>query len=253
MPRSPSPPIPAIVLTFDRNAVVTQHMIARYEALWPEHPFIFRIPYQDRTVVFDHPRCEFVSSPSDIQGSVRALLAGLDDDAWIYWCIDDKYPTRLDLASIEPIVAAIASGAPADVSGVLFCRCRRMLDPAYLTDDRAMLGGQQLLGRSMYQQIWIHQFLRVKVLRQLFRGLPETIRMAKEMDPAKDRLVKPVDHRIFVTERSLAAFGESTMGGVLTRNCLDSLVRQGLPVPSWQPEKPQRQVFMGLDDEPTRP
>jgi hypothetical protein len=71
----------APVLTYDRNAVVARHMIARYEALWPDHPFTFRIPYQDRAAVADHPRCEPVAAPPDIQGTVRALLAGLDDDA----------------------------------------------------------------------------------------------------------------------------------------------------------------------------
>lgn len=69
----------APVLTFDRDAVFTRHMIARHEALWPRHPFSFRIPDQDRIAVSDRPRSELVESPPDIQGSMRALLAGLDD------------------------------------------------------------------------------------------------------------------------------------------------------------------------------
>src|SRR5437016_2587497 len=36
----------AIVLTCDRYRAVTEHMILQYEKLWPDHPFVFRVPYQ---------------------------------------------------------------------------------------------------------------------------------------------------------------------------------------------------------------
>ena len=241
------PNLIAPVLTFDRNAVVTRHMVARYEALWPGHPFTFRIPYQDRAAVSEQPRCELVESPPDIQGSMRALLAGLDDDAWIYWCIDDKYPVRLDLERIEPLVAAIRDGVPSEIAGVLFCRARRMLEPAFLTDDRRSLGNQSLIGRRSYHQIWIHQFLRVRVLRTLFASFPEVLASPRLMDDMIETLGKPGDLGLFVTETSLAAFGESTTRGVLTRNCLASMVRHGFPVPSWQPDRPADAIHIGVE------
>lgn len=33
----------ALVLTFDRNASITEHMMFRYREVWPDHPFVFRI------------------------------------------------------------------------------------------------------------------------------------------------------------------------------------------------------------------
>ena len=36
----------AIVLTYDDNHNIANHMIYKYTNLWPNHPFIFRIPYQ---------------------------------------------------------------------------------------------------------------------------------------------------------------------------------------------------------------
>ena len=39
------------------------------------------------------------------------------------------------------------------------------------------------------------------------------------MDPLKDSLKKPADHRLYVSENSYAVFGESTVGGKLTKNC----------------------------------
>jgi hypothetical protein len=31
----------AIVLTCDRYRALTEHMIRKYEELWPDHPFVF--------------------------------------------------------------------------------------------------------------------------------------------------------------------------------------------------------------------
>ncbi len=40
----------AIVLTFDKYMIFTDHMILTYQKLWPNNPFIFKIPYQDRNL-----------------------------------------------------------------------------------------------------------------------------------------------------------------------------------------------------------
>jgi len=37
-------PIPAIVLTCQKYVPLAEHMIDRYAAVWPEHPFVFRLP-----------------------------------------------------------------------------------------------------------------------------------------------------------------------------------------------------------------
>src|SRR3954454_5179235 len=39
--------IKAIVLTCDRFRAITRHLILKYERLWPDHPFIFQVPYQE--------------------------------------------------------------------------------------------------------------------------------------------------------------------------------------------------------------
>src|SRR6187397_1047533 len=39
--------IKAIVLTCDRFRAITRHLILKYERLWPDHPFIFHVPYQE--------------------------------------------------------------------------------------------------------------------------------------------------------------------------------------------------------------
>jgi hypothetical protein len=224
----------AIVMTYDRNRPYTQHMMARYEALWPDHPFVFRVPFQDAANP-PNRRAEYVHTPSAITPTVLALLADLPDDEWIYWAIDDKYPLHLNLPAVQRITEWIPKIEDTSISGVLFCRVRNLLSSDFLSGD-TLSGpdGELFLERTTYQQIWIHQFLRVKVLRHLFENMPQEPidrEGAAVMDQLKKKVARPPDHRLFVTSRNLAAFGESTSGGKITDNCYDSMKKCGIPPP----------------------
>lgn len=236
----------ALVLTFDRNSAVAEHMMRRYDAAWPAHPFEFLVPFQDRLRVADSPRRRLICSPPGIRDTILALIGDLPNEEWVYWCIDDKYPIELRTGRIERIAAAIRDGVPDQVSGVLCCRARRMLDPRFLSGERLPLGGETLLRRVGYQQIWIHQFVRVKVLRHLFRDLPRDDMTPPMLEAHKDRTPLPGDHALFVTEENLATFGESTHRGVLTSNCVASMREIGIPIPPWQPQVPAPEVLIGF-------
>ena len=236
----------AIVLTCDRFRAVTDHMIFKYARLWPGHPFRFRVPHQElaRTIAGD--RVEYRKTPSPIKATVLALLADLDDDELIYWCIDDKYPIRLDVPRIERMLRWLAGQDPSTISGLLFCRCRKMWDRRFLTgrmlvDDDANV----YLERTGYAQIWLHQFLRVKVLRHLFEAMPDSIPVPRAMDQLKERIAKPLSHRIFVGGRNAAVFGESTSYGVLTQNCYRSILENGLAPPGWCSTTTGEEIVMG--------
>lgn len=208
-------------------------MIFKYEQLWPRHPFVFKVPFQELDVQ-EPGHLEGVRTPSDIKGTVLGLLNGMPDDEWIYWCIDDKYSVCLDTGSIEKILSWLPSTSSGEVDGVLFCRCRTFDRPDFvgageMTDDQ----GARYIERTDYEQIWIHQFLRVKVLRFLFESFPDDIPSAKLMEEMKRRIVKPDSHRIYVVEKNLSVFGESTTRGVLTKNCYRSMRRCGLALPEW--------------------
>ena len=86
--------IKSIVLTCDRYRAITEHMIFQYDRLWPDHPFVFHVPYQELGGV-DTERVKYLTAPSDIKGTVLHLLTEIDDEEWIYWCVDDKYPIQL--------------------------------------------------------------------------------------------------------------------------------------------------------------
>jgi hypothetical protein len=235
----------AIVLTYDRNRLLTEHMISCYNDLWPDHPFIFRIPFNTDNRRLLSERREYVKSVPGIKRTVLTLLQDLDDDEWIYWCIDDKYPIRLIINRINLIYHSIAEGKIGDINGILFCRARRMLLSEFLTGRQAVVEGELLLERKAYQQIWIHQFLQVKVIRYLFESFPDIIGQPKMMDNLKDNLDKPVEHKLYVTANNYAVFGESTRKGAITENCIKSLLDKGFSIPEWQADNPEPPGIMG--------
>ena len=238
----------AVVMTCDRYRALTEHMMFKYEQLWPDHPFHFRIPYQDRAPTRASAQTEYVRTPVAIKATVLALLADLDDEELIYWCIDDKYPVELNVPEVEHMLQWLVRRDNAGIDGLLFCRARRMWDQNYLTGhQRADDSGHVYLERSSYKQIWIHQFLRVKVLRHLFLSFPDKIPYAKYMDTLVDRAVKPAAHRIYVSHRNFAVFGESTFRGKVTRNCYESIRENDLALPSWFTKPKDRVIFIGAE------
>jgi len=222
-------------------------MIRCYANVWPDHPFVFRVPYQRDTSVPRFGPVEFMPTVPDIRRTVLHLLEDLPDEEWIYWCIDDKYPVILHLETVRTIHSLIVEENPPDASGILFCRTRRVLQPENLFPDVRRLGRLHLLERRYYHQIWIHQFLRVKVIRHLFQNFPDVISPASIMDPLKDRLTKPAHHRLFVTEENHAVFGESTTGGLITENCACSLAANGFPLPEWHTGVLAPEMFFGSE------
>ncbi len=223
----------AIVLTYDRNAVLTEHMIQCYNELWPDHPFIFRIPYQHDDRLTSFSQREYIKSAKDIKTTVLTLLEDLDEEEWIYWCIDDKYPIQLHVQQIKEIHDSIINHELDEISSILFCRARMMLKSKYLTRDGILFGNEKLLERKAYHQIWIHQFVKVKVIRYLFLNFPDIIENAKLLDALKRKIEKPEDHKLYVTSSNHAIFGESSSYGEILANCYESMKARNIVIPSW--------------------
>lgn len=229
--------LPAIVLTCQRHVPFAEHLVDAYEQRWPNHPLVFRIPDGSaaRGVAERHPdRVQLISTAEGegrgrFRDTVLDLVGDLDDDDWVFWCIDDKYPIRLDVPRLDAVVAAL--GRSPHIDGFAICRppsSDRPADPD--PTDTVEAAGLVWHRRTSYRKIWLHQFLRVKVLRHLFGSFPPVIDRARHMDDLKDRLVLPSDQRLYVTSTNLATFGESTIDGAITANCARSMrAGRGLP------------------------
>jgi hypothetical protein len=226
--------IKAIVLTFDKYRCFTDHMIQCYENLWPSHKFTFCVPFQEISGTDKTGKVTYVKSKPDIRNTVLTLLDGLDDNEIVYWCIDDKYPIRLDTDRIEEISRRIFHDPMLDASGLLFSRRKKRLSRRILDSPLSIYMQDEILyERKDYSQIWIHQYIKVKALRFLFESLPQGIKSAKSMDALKNNIPKPGNHKLFTTKRIHGMFGESTTRGKITRNCLESMNNHQMPVPNW--------------------
>ena len=225
--------IKAIVLTCDRYRAITQHLIFKYEQLWPDHPFVFQVPYQELGGV-DTERIKYRQAPSDIKATILHLLADIDDEEWVYWSVDDKYPIQLVTNKIAALISHTTRSP--EISGLLFCRCRATLTTpkvALYPEEIANPFGDIYFERKAWYQIWIHQLLKAKVLRHLFTHLPSRIPNAKVMDQLKNDVPKLPEHHLFVTKENFAVFGESTQRGVITQNCYESILATGIELPEW--------------------
>src|SRR5438270_3656874 len=235
----------AIVLTCDRYRAVTEHMMLQYEKLWPDHPFTFRIPFQELGGG-NSKRIELLRTPPEIRPAVLELLRDLPDEEWIYWCVDDKYPVRLVLDKIVDLMDDALRSS--DMDGLLFCRAKalkRRPEETLFPDERANSFGEIYLERKGWHQIWIHQLLKVKVVRYLFSQLPEQIKSAKLMDELKDEDPKLPEHRLFVTKNNFPMFGQSTHKGTINRNCYKSIRKTNIKLPEWFRKPNDKTVIIG--------
>jgi hypothetical protein len=237
--------IKAIVLSYDRNRILTEHMMVQYERIWPTHPFIFHIPYQELGGV-DNDRATYIQTPKPIKATVMRLIENLPDEEWIYWCMDDRYPITLRTETIERMLGN-ALGNPR-MDGLLFCRCRSLLrKPKQTLYGREYVDGDGTVyyRRRGWRQIWIHQMMRVGVLRHLFAHLPDELPNANAMDKLKHEVVMPRHFRLFVTKNNFAVFGESTRRGKITQNCYESISATGRRLPEWFQETTGEFVTLG--------
>ena len=226
----------AIVLTCDRYAAFRDHMLVTYQRLWPNHPFQFVIPYQTYPTELAEnygERVDLVQSPPGIKETVLTLLSALDPDEWVYWCIDDKYLVSLKDGVANDVAEWIPTITDPLVAGVSFARVRMLLkrDNLILDDIIEDSLGHVFIRRRNYAQIWLHQFLRVKVLRTIFDRFSDRPFVAKEMDAMKKLQSLPDDQRLYVMSDNQVVFGESTHRGRITLNCMKNMKTLGLPIP----------------------
>lgn len=228
----------AIVLTFDKYHALVDHMIYTYQVVWPTNPFCFRVPYQiyPKDLMKKYGDIMLLrKTKKDIKNTVLELINDLDDDEWIYWCIDDRYLIDIDEIKVNKIISWIKSIDDTKICGILLNRFHNLL-----REENLVLGSyiysfnsEKFIRRRNYKRIWNPQFLRVKVIRYLFNSFPDVPFAAKEMDFLKDKLEPPQDQELYVSELNYFVVGESTTRGKLTKNCLISMIRANIEIPEY--------------------
>lgn len=242
--------INAIVLTYDQNRVFTENMIKSYENIWTDHPFIFHIPYQKLNKINVKSKVVFHKSKADIQSTIITLLKNFDNNEMIYWCIDDKYPIKLDLKRIKEIVKFIKINNHYNLDGLTFCRCRSLNHSYNITNsNKKFYENLKILERKGYHQIWIHQFLKVKILKFLFNKFGKIKFPYKNdletLDFKIQKLNKPKNQKLFLTKKNFAIFGESTVKGAITLNCKENLSVNKIKLPNKFKNYINKKIYIG--------
>jgi hypothetical protein len=198
-------------------------MVKRYEMLWPDNPFTFLLPYQE-ILPPHHDKIIGVNTPASIKATVLTLLKDIPDDEWIYWCIDDKYPEQLNTGMLNHIYKEIILPDNSQFDGVLFWS-RKSVGASIPNKNHVLTDAKdnKYFQRKGYSQIWLHQFVRAKIIKDVFTQFPDVISKAKEMDALVKKISTNPKFRLYITEASHGFFGESISGGRLTRNCFDSM------------------------------
>lgn len=230
----------AIVLTYDKYKIFADHMIRKYCDLWPDNPFIFQIPYQDENIkeYFESrygKKVETIKTPSGIVDTMDVLLKDLADDEWVYWCMDDRYPISLNTICLNSIHSWITSPSSENISGLMFVNSPwgRLPENLYYNKHKLITEDNfHFLRRKGYRMIWIHQYLKVKVLKTLFDNFRVKLSEAKDMDYILYTLKLPEDQKLFALNHNIGTYGESTSRGKVTKNCAQSLTNLNFELPS---------------------
>jgi glycosyltransferase involved in cell wall biosynthesis len=242
--------VDAIVLTFDVQLGLAELTHKRYLARWPNCPFTFRIPVNGAEpgpalgYLQAQPNCVLVPSPSPIGPSMQALLEGIDDDAWVYWCIDDRYPIWLDPDALDEICAGLDS-CPPRVEEVKLLRWKERVSPRSVSVGSLPFTVQQPGTREW--GFWHHHFIRAGTLRRVF-GRPglvgdypirDVLRPVIVDNKRASRARTGAEREIFsgeaiVPTRPLLRLGEPLKGRVLTANGLTELRRNHCQIPPYR-------------------
>ena len=237
--------LPAIVLTKDSYRPFTTNMIASYDELWPAHPLEFLVPYQSDTSTCPQvrqSRITFVRTRESFQETILCLIAGMDEDAWVYFCIDDKFPTMLHQPLISDIFQRVLLGEvqEQDASALGFTRARKSLNWPGISINQYVVFAQPSYRRAQpFTNFWFHQLLRVKVLRGFFQSLLN-VSVAKDMD-GHGKTLDPPGH-FFTTRKHGLSLAESTSRGRITATARESLDARGIEFSSAFLEGGVRQV-----------
>ena len=227
----------ALVLTCDKYHAFARHCIRRYELLWPDNPFTFVVPYQHSVPAelrrdFSETKVRFVQTPAAFQRTIDAMLAGVDENEWVYWCMDDKYVIDLNVEAARNTYDFVGSVTDTRICGITFAYLREVAGSVI---PGQTIGNNQIkfLEKHTHTNPWLHQFYRARTISGLFRSFPEIVR-PKEMDtytPAYFQSAVNSGDRFFTLGKTVVSFGEITHRGMITRNCMKSMMSMMLDPP----------------------
>ena len=235
----------AIVLTFDKQIGFAELLYKKYMELWPECPFNFRIAYNNNNNIPDSLKgkenVETIKTPSDIRSTMAGLLTDIDDDDWVYWCIDDRYPTFIDTDSMQSVYEFVQSGASAELNSVKLLNWheQRLTSKSTLKIKDKIFNFQVWRTRGHFWGFWHHRFIKAKTLKYIFLGnlLPEKYKIVdvQTIHSLKDAVIRSAQENIiYPADDFIIKLGEPCVRGTLTLNGVEDLKKYNCLIPNYR-------------------
>lgn len=149
-----------------------------YEKLWPDNKFTFRIPYNNNiesthSHFAQSKNVNLIKCGSSILDTMEALLEGIDDEEWVYWCIDDRFPIEIDVNENNSIFDELYNQGKYDAFDFL-----RNYGPRRKLKQRNDLISIEVNSREFLEHrtnikplalgFWMNHYVKGKVLKRLF-------------------------------------------------------------------------------------
>jgi hypothetical protein len=229
----------AIVQSCDRYHTMTEHMLVKYEQLWPSNPFTFRIPWNKKKPqnIRDKfkTKIDLIHTDIKFKETFNSLTQDLDDNEWVYWCIDDKYPIKLDEEKGNQVLNFVESINDPKIINVCFHFVRGIENSANCIQREGSgmevrFEGLRFIEHKSFVNNWLHQFFRVKALREFWGHINEPS-LYKAL--AMDNDVQPLNGISLTLDHNICVYGESTFKGFVTQNCKTSCEKFNIEVPDY--------------------
>ncbi len=229
----------AIVLSCDKYHAMAEHMILNYELLWPDNQFTFRVPWNEKYPNHIQDRfgekVELIQTGLKFKDTFSGLTSDLNDDDWVYWCIDDKYPIDIASKEAQQVFNFVQSIQNPNIINVCFHFVRAIRNTAEKMQREGVglnlfFDNLKFIEHNSYINSWLHQFFRVKALREFWLKM-------KEPEPHKarpmDNYLEPITGTRLTLNHNICTYGESTTKGIITNNCFSSCKNLGISVPDY--------------------
>lgn len=219
----------APILTYDLRHALAQLTIESYLKYWPNNELIFRVPYNDIKPNWDYKNVEYIQCDKHVKPTMRALLEGISDNAFVYWAFDDIYLCFTENNALQKVYNYLINEKNPNFDAIKFLKFH---DEKLDKKNKIQLSGKFILYKRHHfkYRFWYHMFCKSKLLKEVFlnNDVEENMTIAK-IERIRCRHDKK--YIIYSPEKDMQIQGETTRGNIMTSNCVKALKQYNIAMP----------------------
>jgi len=215
----------AIVLTYDERATFADLTISSYMQSWKKCPLQFVVPYNNEKPYYKDKfeNIEFVKTDKSVKNTMCSLLQPINDNEFVYWCLDDIYLHEIKNQHLLNFIFNIANKKNT------FDVLRLRNPPRRLRWENVVIKNKHFYRTGFgHSQFWFHYFVRAKVLKKIFfSDIIKPNATIGKIGIERRKILTP-NYSVLYPQRDVVIFGESTRRGTNTLNCKEALEKYNI-------------------------